>query len=194
MEVSRRARALLSTAALWGAAWSVPGLLWIGWLEMHRDDGLPFNLLNVVVYTLLNWSLVGAIGGTLFALTLGLAERRRSSLDALSMRRVVSWGAIGGAAFPLLVLPLVPIIAPEFARQLPTIHDLSAALRQGLLAGTVYGLLGAICAGASLRLARRTIGGPLSASEDLMVAAGHPTNAAPDGRPKVAAATPPRSI
>ncbi|MEP7002080.1 MAG: hypothetical protein ABI969_16445, partial [bacterium] len=156
---------MLSTAAVWGAAWLVPGLVWIGRLEMHRDDGLPFNLVNVVVYAVLNWALIGAIGGTLFALTLGFAERRRSSLDALSMRRVVSWGAIGGAAFPLLVIPLVPIVAPEFARQLPDIHNLSAALRQAILAGGVYGVLGAVSAGASLRLARR-------ADPDLLAAAG----------------------
>ncbi|MEP6622707.1 MAG: hypothetical protein ABJE47_25520 [bacterium] len=178
MKISRRARALLSTAALWGAAWSVPGLAWIGWLEMHRDDGLPFNLLTVVVYAFLNWSLIGAIGGSVFALTLGLAERRRSSLDTLSMRRVISWGAIGGAAFPLLVLPLVPIVAPEFARQLPAIHNLAAALRQAILFGGVYGALGAISAGASLRLARRADPDLLSSSDGVRaMAAGQPRNA-----------------
>ena len=121
---------------------------------MHRRDGLPFSLLTVIRDAFLNWAVVGAIGGTLFALTLGWAERRRPSLDALSMRRVVSWGAIGGAAFPLLVIPLIPLVAPEYARQLPAIHNLSAAFRQAALAGAVYGFLGAISAASSLRLAR----------------------------------------
>ena len=144
MSFSRRIRAVLVTAAVWGAAWFLPGLIWIGRLETHRSDGLPFQLLTVVRDAFLNWAIIGAIGGTLFALTLGLAERRRSSLDKLSMRRVVSWGAIGGAAFPLIVIPLVPIVAPEYARQLPAIHNLSAAFRQAILAGAVYGLLGAL--------------------------------------------------
>jgi hypothetical protein len=166
MDVIRRARAMLGTAALWGAAWSVPGLVWVG-LAAYRDDGLPFRLLSFVRDVLLNWTSVGLIGGSLFALTLSVAERRRSSLNALDMRRVVAWGAIGGAALPLVVIPLVPIVAPEFARQLPAIHNLSAALRQGLLAGTVYGVLGGVCAGASLHLARRADRSPISTSGGL---------------------------
>ena len=180
MTFSRRIRAVLVTAAVWGAAWFVPGLVWIGRLEMHRSDGLPFSLLTVIRDAFLNWAVIGAIGGTLFALTLGLAERRRSSLDALSMRRVVSWGAIGGAAFPLLVIPLVPIVAPEYAQQLPAIHDLSAAFRQAVLAGTVYGFLGAVCAAASLRLARRADHALPSGPDILAVPAGHLTNAEAD--------------
>ncbi|MEO5815556.1 MAG: hypothetical protein ABIT20_09785 [Gemmatimonadaceae bacterium] len=181
MAFSRRIRAVLVTAAVWGAAWFVPGLVWIGRLNMHRSDGLPFQLLSVVQDAFLNWAVIGAIGGTLFALTLGLAERRRSSLDALSMRRVVSWGAIGGAAFPLIVIPLVPIIAPEYARHLPEIHDLPAALRQGIFAGAVYGFLGAVCAGASLRLARRAdLDLPPSLDTLSVAPAGHLTNAEAD--------------
>jgi hypothetical protein len=177
MRFSRRIRAVLVTAVVWGAAWFVPGLVWIGRLEMHRPDGLPFSPLTVIGYAFLNWAIFGAIGGVLFALTLGLAERRRSSFDKLSMRRVVSWGAIGGAAFPILVLPLVPIVAPEYARQLPDIHDLSAALHQAILVGMVYGALGAISAGVSLRLARRAGPPVLSPDVQSVMAAGHSTNA-----------------
>jgi hypothetical protein len=166
MYVIRRVQATVRTAALWGAAWSLPGLVWIG-LAVYRGDGRPFRLLSFVRDVLENWTAVGLIGGTLFALTLSLAERRRSSLRALSMRRVVSWGAIGGAALPLVVLPLVPIVAPELARQLPAIHNLSAALRQAIMAGTVYGALGAVCAGASLHLARRADRGLVRTSDGL---------------------------
>ncbi len=181
MEISRRIRAVLVTAAVWGAVWSVPGLAWIGRLNMHRDDGLPFHLPSVVRDVFMHWTVFGAIAGVLFALTLGLAERRRSSADALSMRRVVGWGAIGGAAFPILVIPLVPIVAPEYARQLPDIHNFSAALRQAMLVGTVYGVLGAICAGASLRLARRADRDQLSVSDGPgVVPASHLANAEAD--------------
>jgi hypothetical protein len=157
---------MFKIAALWGAAWSVPGLVWLG-LAVYRGDALPFRLLSFVRDVVLNWTVVGAIGGALFALTLSLAEGRRRSVGALTMRRVVSWGAIGGAALPLILLPLVPIVAPDLARQLPAIHDLAAALRQAILAGAVYGALGAVCAGASLHIARRAAPGLLSSSGGL---------------------------
>ena len=154
MAVSRHIRAMIGIAALWGTAWSIPGLIWLG-LAATRGDAPPFDFLSFIRDVVLNWTVVGALGGTLFALTLRLAERRRATLAALKMRRVVSWGAIGAAALPLVVIPIVPLVAPEFARQLAAIHNLSAALRQALLAGTVYGALGGTCAGASLRLAQR---------------------------------------
>src|SRR5437879_8712745 len=121
MNVSRRVRAMLCIAGLWGAAWSVAGLVWLG-LAVARGDALPFRLLSFLRDVVLNWTVVGALGGTVFAVTLSWAERRRSSLRELTMRRVVSWGAIGSAALPLIVIPLVPIFAPELARQLPAIH------------------------------------------------------------------------
>ena len=156
MDVIRRIRAMLGTAVVWGAAWSVPGLVWVSVVAFLARHSSPQVGIGGFVWTIvLNWTVVGSIGGALFALTLSLAERRRSSLSALSMRRVVTWGAIGGAALPLLVIPLLPIVAPEFAQQLPAIHNFSAALRQGILAGAVYGLLGAASAGATLRLARQ---------------------------------------
>ena len=170
MAVSRHTRAMLGIAALWGTAWSIPGLIWLG-LAATRGDAPPLDFLSFIRDVVLNWTVVGAIGGTLFALTLRFAERRRATLAALRMRRVISWGAIGAGALPLVVIPIVPLMASEFARQLPAIHDLPAALRQALLAGTVYGALGGICAGASLRLAQRadrsrastSAGGSLSA-------------------------------
>jgi hypothetical protein len=104
---------------------------------------------------MLNWTTVGAISGAAFALVLSVAERRRSSLGALSMSRVVWWGAIGGAALPLVLLPLLPILAPALAHQVPALQSMSAALRQAIMAGAVYGALGAASAGASLHIARR---------------------------------------
>jgi hypothetical protein len=93
---------------------------------------------------LVNWTFVGAMSGAVFALGLSGGERRRSSLRARSMRRVVSWGAIGGAALPPILIPLLPIVAPRMAGQLPAVQIVSAALRQAILAASVYGVLGAI--------------------------------------------------
>jgi uncharacterized membrane protein YjfL (UPF0719 family) len=182
MNVIRRIRAMLSTAVVWGAAWSVVGLVWVGVSAfLSRNSALEVGIGGFVWTVVLNWTLIGAIGGALFGLILSLAERRRSSLSALSMRRVVTWGAIGSAALPLLVIPLVPIVAPDFARELPAIHKLAAAIRQAILAGTTYGLLGAISAGATLRLARGADRDLLSASGGLSaVQPGHPVNADAD--------------
>jgi hypothetical protein len=163
MAIGRRTRAIIGIATLWGTAWSIPGLIWIG-LAAARGDAPPFNFLGFIRDVVLNWTVVGAMGGTLFALTLRFAERRRTTLAALKMRRVVSWGAIGAAAFPLIVIPIVPLVAPELARRLPAIHDLSTALRQALLAGTVYGALGGICAAVTLHLAQRADRSPVSTS------------------------------
>ena len=58
---------------------------------------------NFVWSILLNWTFVGMISGAIFAITLSVAERRKGSLDALSMRRVAGWGAIGGVALPMLL-------------------------------------------------------------------------------------------
>jgi hypothetical protein len=170
MALIGRTRAILGIAALWGTAWSIPGLIWLG-LGAARGDAPSFDLLSFARDVVLNWTVVGAIGGTLFALALRFAERRRTTLASLRMRRVVSWGALGAAALPLVVIPIIPLIAPDFARQLPAIHNLSSAVRQALLAGTVYGALGGNCAGGSLSLARRADRGLASTSGNGSVSA-----------------------
>jgi hypothetical protein len=58
------------------------------------------------------------------------------------MRRVASWGAMGGAALPLALMPIFSTSIPNPVEQL-------------VETVTVYGLLGAASAAASLHLARR---------------------------------------
>lgn len=90
----------------------------------------------------LNWSFVGAISGAIFAVALSVAERRTGSLDALSMRRVAAWGAVGGVGLPLLLLPYYFATIPN-------------ALGFAATVTVMNGVLGAGAAAASLSLARR---------------------------------------
>ena len=102
----RRIRGVLRTALTWGVAWSIPGLLWVTWFTFFKQGGPRFDALNFFWTILHNWSFVGAATGAVFAVAFSVAERRTGSLEALSIRRVATWGAIGGAGLPLLLLPL----------------------------------------------------------------------------------------
>ena len=142
MNLMRRIRAMLTTAIVWGIAWTVPGTVWIGILAvLQRNSPRQMGLFDVVTTILLNWTAVGAISGAVFALTLSIAERRKSSLDGLSMRRVATWGAIGGVVLPAVLIPFNPAGIPN-------------PLQQLALSATAYGVLGAASAAMSLRLAR----------------------------------------
>ena len=155
MSVERRIQAMITTATIWGVAWSLPGLVWMSVLALRQPGGWRYGVGGFLSAILQNWTIIGAISGAVFALTLSVAERRRSTLSALSLRRVISWGAIGGAVLPLVLIPLLPVIAPGLAGKFPEVHNFALALRQGILAASVYGVLGAVSAGASLQLARR---------------------------------------
>jgi hypothetical protein len=87
------------------------------------------------------WSTLGAFSGAVFA-TLLLGFERRRSIDTLAGRRVAVWGALGGATLPLVVIAL---------------GGLDGRLSSDwLMAPLISGTLGAVCATASVRLARRT--------------------------------------
>lgn len=147
MNLMRRIRAMLQTAAIWGAAWTVPGLLWVTVLAfLQRNSAAqPHPNVSGFLWTiLLNWTAVGPIGGAAFALTLSVAERRKSSLGGLSLRRVASWGAIGGVCLPIALYPTLSGTIPNPMQQL-------------VLDVVVYGALGAASAAASVRLAQREL-------------------------------------
>lgn len=141
MNLIRRTRGVLRTAGVWAAAWSVPGFVWMS-IFAYRSSFDRFDLLGFAWSILLNWTAAGAICGSLFALTLSVAERRQSSLAGLSMRRVATWGAIGGALLPLALFPMYPASLPNPLRQLEVTM-------------VIFGILGAASAVASLHLARR---------------------------------------
>jgi hypothetical protein len=129
--ILRRIRGAASVALIWAAAWLPVGVLvaaWKGWLSPE--------FLGV-------WTLLGACAGAVFAILLATLERRRT-LEDLSPRRLTMWGALGGAALPVGGSLLIDLLVrgTSLTGDAPVIF--------GILA-----LLGAACAWATLRIARR---------------------------------------
>jgi hypothetical protein len=91
----------------------------------------------------------GAINGTAFALFMA-AFGRRYTLATLRLPLVTLGGAIGGAVFPILTL--ATFVA---ARRMSAIPNLPFPLIPIVGAAAFNSVLGALCAGTSLRLARR---------------------------------------
>ncbi|MEP6729074.1 MAG: hypothetical protein ABJE10_00485 [bacterium] len=138
--MNRRLRGMFGMALTWGVAWAIVGLTLAGvaWLFVPRGV-LPRG---VVLGATMRWGVFGAVSGAAFALVLSFAERRKHSLDALSMERVTGWGALGGAILPLALLPVLAIALP-------------VALRPVLSLVPMGSILGVASAAASLRIARR---------------------------------------
>ena len=138
----RRLRAVLVTALSWAVFWLPFGFL------MPLFRGPPPECLycppNWFILFLLTWCLSGGVSGAAFALVLMIAERRHS-LAELSMARVASWGAIGAA-----ILPLVLVMADIVQSGLAGFAWGGAAVILG-----IAGSLGAVCATVTLALARR---------------------------------------
>jgi hypothetical protein len=122
-------------------AWSIPGFIWLSAATWFARSGQRIDLLSFAWTIFLNWTLVGAISGAVFAVTLSIAERRKQSLEALSMRRVAVWGAVAGAGLPLLLIPIFSTV-PNVLSQVAVVVGLN-------------GILGAGSAAASLSVARR---------------------------------------
>lgn len=143
----RRLRGIVVTAITWAIPWSVLGagaavaveLLWRS--PEHRElfgAGYTWGLFLVGLRL---FGIVGAVSGALFAAGVALGERR-FTFGSLRTGRVLLWGALGGAAIPLLVgVGSLISGAPGMLRQL-TISGIGACL-------------GAGCAWATLALARR---------------------------------------
>jgi hypothetical protein len=92
------------------------------------------------------WTLWGALSGGLFALVLGIIERRRS-VESLGLGRIAVWGAAGSTTLPLLLTVV------DVARTPPGL--LGYSWRFPFLVLGASAILGAGCAAAALLLARR---------------------------------------
>ena len=130
----RRLTGTLGLGASWGVYFALfflsLGLL-IGYLDPASiDPGESPWLMSAIGFV------VGAVSGLSFAVLLVLAESRRAFAD-LAMRRLATWGAIGGATFPLL-----------------TGKDVGLA--------AILGTFGALCAVVTLAVSRRAHPGRLA--------------------------------
>jgi len=142
MLIVRRLRGILSTALMWALPWAVVGGGAVVALDrLWRAPG--FHALIGVEYA---WglfldgarffALVGALAGALFAGVVALAERRRT-FATLHTGRMLAWGAIGGAALPLLVgIGAVLTGAPSMLRDL-----VFAGIGASLGAGSAWTML-----------------------------------------------------
>jgi|RhiMetdeSRZDD1v2_1073273.scaffolds.fasta_scaffold57739_6 hypothetical protein len=131
MAILRRIRGTVSVALIWAIAWLPVGVLVglsMGWL------GFRF---------LLVWTTLGACAGAVFAILLATFERKRTVHD-LSSRRLTIWGAVGGAAIPVIASVLIDLL----------IRGISLTRGAPVVFG-VLALMGAVCAWGTLRIARR---------------------------------------
>ena len=122
----RRIRGAIGMGLTWGAAWSVAGIV-LAAVTRFRADA-PFPLIFAVL---------GFLAGVTFSALLALAEGRRR-FDQMSLKRFAAWGAVGGV-----------LLSVVFAR--------AASLDWGdvLAVAPTFALASAVCASASLVVARR---------------------------------------
>jgi hypothetical protein len=134
----RRVRAALSFAALWAAVWLAVGMV-VAWFSGWTADSMR----NLPSWYPALWTLLGASSGAIFALLLATLGRHHT-LDDLSPRRLAVWGGAAGAAPPIAASLLLMAIVPDLilAPGAPVMFALEASL-------------GASCAWASLKIARR---------------------------------------
>src|SRR5262245_19469191 len=95
----RRLRGLLGVGITWAVGWGIIMFLLGTLIGVVSADSIdrgeePWRLALMV-------SAVGFMSGSVFALIFSSAERRKA-LRELSTWRAASWGALGGAALPLL--------------------------------------------------------------------------------------------
>lgn len=122
----RRIRGAIGMGFIWAAAWSVAGMV-PRWVFGINADA-PFPLI---------FGVLGFIAGVTFSGLLVLTEGRRR-FDQMSVPRFAGWGAIGGL-----------LLSALFAK--------AASLGWGdiLAIAPTFALASAVCASASLAVARR---------------------------------------
>jgi hypothetical protein len=126
----RRIRAAIGIGLTWGAAWSGAGALLARVPGFYSD--LPFALL---------FAPLGFVTGIIFSGIL-VAIGRRRRFDRMSLPRFAGWGAMSG-----LLLSGIFVVAAALRG--------GAAWREFLVFGPPLAMASAVCAAASLAMARR---------------------------------------
>jgi hypothetical protein len=116
---------------------------------LRNPTTFVFPLWRLVAMQGIFWGIWGTVSGAVFANLLIVAERR-STLSTLSMRRIATWGALGGVFLPLL----------SYAMLVLTGGPVIGALVPTAIAAAIASLLGAGMAAGHLSLARRAPGLP----------------------------------
>lgn len=141
----RLLRGLLGAAITWGAVGAMIGAT----MFVVRDR--PWHVQSIHwqrAFVLLSMFMgSGALWGSMCGLAFGIAVwnlGRRSQLQQISALRFTIWGAVAGAAFPVLLYTPVVLMRGAY----------SAVPLYSMLAG-ISAVLGAVCGRAIFALARR---------------------------------------
>lgn len=124
----RRIRGAIGMGVIWGAAWSVAGMVLAAATGFKADA--PFPLI---------FGVLGFTAGVIFSAFLALTEGRRR-FDQMSLPRFAGWGAAGGF-----------LLSAVFAKAA------SLEWGDVLAIAPTFGLACAVCASGSLALARRAV-------------------------------------
>jgi len=143
-----RLRGMVWMCLTWAAGWAVAGLLigvtslvtpFLPWDAFFRVFDAPLPALGMPAF----------IGGGLFSIVIGFAERR-SRFEDLSLGRFAAWGAAAGLLLSLVPAAMVAVGLASLNRPEYGLWKLTA-----LISGPLT-LLGAVSGVASLHLARMT--------------------------------------
>jgi hypothetical protein len=122
----RRIRGALGMGVIWAAAWSVVGLI-PRWVLGFNPDA-PFPII---------FGALGFVAGVTFSAILVLSDGRRR-FDEISIRRFAGWGVVGGLVLSALFIKAASLGWGDALMIVPT-----------------FALASAVCASASLAVARR---------------------------------------
>lgn len=108
MHLLRKLRGIVVTSLVWGFGWAVLGGLALSGLESvwsslpaSLDLSAPERAWGLFRAGFRLAGMLGVVAGAVFATTVAFAERRRT-FATLSGYRLATWGALGGAAIPLV--------------------------------------------------------------------------------------------
>jgi hypothetical protein len=124
----RRIRGALGTAVTWALAWSGVGIA-VGLLNVVLA-GAPLGA--VMATFAVAWAKMGFIGGAIFSVVVGVAERRRA-FHEMSVPRFAAWGALGALVFGLPIAAALGFTA-EMVVGFSTVVLLGAGSAAGSLA------------------------------------------------------------
>lgn len=155
---SRRLRALVGMATVWGATWFVAGCVWYWALRLTGLVTENTSLVNMIGVAL-RIGVAGAVASTVFSLLIGVLYRGRAL-------REINWFrfALGGGAVSMLFILGMMFIPRLLAGDAPL------PLTDWLMDAFIAGGFGAVAAGGTMRMAqladqRTAIGEPRTAGE-----------------------------
>ncbi len=131
----KRIRAAVGIGLTWAIGWGFVGALLL--LFGVVTGGIQVGRLVELILPLLQFSMVGFVGGGAFSVILGLAGRRRR-FDEMSLPRFAGWGALGS----LLVYVAVSAIAATLSRDVPVLVAALSVTGRGLCAVGLSALVG----------------------------------------------------